>query len=115
MQFRTAWQGKGVDTRSLAGPTNAPISSQARKEALNNTPIEIGSLFSVKKRVPNPQVPEPGRMLLRQKNECKCFLILMQRIFHIDGSGTKVLACNRRFLALLPLRINSRNSGDVRE
>jgi hypothetical protein len=41
---------------------------------LDHAPMENRSLFSVKKRVPNPRVPEPSRMLLRQKFECKSFL-----------------------------------------
>ena len=71
--------------------SNAPTAFDKRKQFLNHAPIENCSLFSVKKRVPNPRVPEPGRMLLRQKFECKSFLILMPTISQIYCSGANSL------------------------
>jgi hypothetical protein len=68
-----------------------PVSSQNQKTVLNNTPIENRSFLSVKKKAPNPQIPEPARMLPQQKNECKSFLLvlLIVRIPGTYSSGTQ--------------------------
>jgi hypothetical protein len=65
---------------------------KTKKAVLNNSPIENQSSFSVKKKVPNSQVPEPSRMLLQQKNECKSFLIFIFNIFGTYSSGTRFFA-----------------------
>jgi hypothetical protein len=74
-----------------------------RRQTLDPAPIENRSLFSVKKRVPNPRVPEPGRMLLRQKFECKSFLILMFTISKINCSGANSASKIGAFLSSLEL------------
>src|SRR6266404_4873182 len=86
-----------------------------RKLPLNHAPIENRSLFSVKKRVPNPRVPEPSRMLLRQKFECKSFLILMPTISQIYCSSANSLSRIATFLLSLHGESNSRTSGDGHE
>jgi len=83
---------------------------KTERRLLYNAPIENRSLFSVKKRAPNPQIPEPGRMLLRQKFECKSFLILMKRIFH-TWFWYWVFACNRALLAMLAPPEMAANAG----
>jgi hypothetical protein len=50
--------------------------------------MENLSSFSVKKKDPNPQIPEPRRMLLPQKNECKSFLIFILSNVGIHSAGT---------------------------
>ena len=95
--------------------SNAPVAFGKRRQLLNHAPIENRSLFSVKKRVPNPRVPEPGRMLLPQKFECKSFLIFIARILIIYSSGTNSLPTFSTFLAIFALRINSGTFRDDRE
>jgi hypothetical protein len=90
--------------------SDAPMAFGKPRQILDHAPIENRSLFSVKKRVPNPRVPEPGRMLLRQKFECKSFLILMPAISQIYCSGAKSLTKIGAFLSSLR-GINSRTSG----
>src|SRR5260370_39765856 len=89
MPLRTAW--KGADTPTPPCMSNAPMAFGKRRQILDHAPIENRSLFSVKKRVPNPRVPEPSRMLLRQKFECKSFLILMPTISQTNCSGANSL------------------------
>ena len=87
------------------------------KTTSKHAPIENWSLFSAKKRVPNPQVPEPGRMLLRQEFECKSFLVLIVKILIIYGSGTNSVHPFGPFPAILTLQINSGiavNDGNIR-
>src|SRR6266404_9424559 len=93
--------GSGADTQTPTYTSNAPMALGKRKQLLNRAPIENRSLFSVKKRVPNPRFPEPGRMLPRQKFECKSFLILMFTICQIDCSGAKSLSKIETFLSFL--------------
>jgi hypothetical protein len=50
------------------------MSSKNRKAECNSTPIENRSLFSVKKRAPNPQVPEPRASYSRKKTNARVFL-----------------------------------------
>src|ERR1700740_656057 len=68
----------------------AHTTPQLPKEIIKATPIENRSLFPVKKRAANPRVPEPGRMLLPPKNECKSFLELIHRILGTYSSGTRI-------------------------
>jgi hypothetical protein len=80
--------GKGAVRHAIAGPQQARALFELRREALSNTPIENLSFFSVKKKGSNPQIPEPTRMLLPQKNDCKSFLIFILRNVGVHSSGT---------------------------
>jgi len=81
--------------------SNARKAFGKRKQPLNHAPIENRPPFSVKKRVPNPRVPEPSRMLLRQKFECKSFLIPMPTISQINCSGANSLCKIGAYLSSL--------------
>jgi len=70
---------------------------KTEKEALNNTPIENRSLFSVKKRAPNPQIPEPGGCYSLKNSNARVFLFLRKELF-IYGSGTWSLSIIEAFL-----------------
>jgi hypothetical protein len=70
--------GESAETASLASEYRNPHAAQ--NKLVDNTPIENRGPAFVQTSEPSPQVPEPGRMLLPQKNECKTFLIFLKRI-----------------------------------
>jgi len=77
---------------------------KTERRLLYNAPIENRSLFSVKKRAPNPQIPEPGRMLLPSKIRMQEFSYSHEKNFFIHGSGTGSLPAIEPFLPCWHLR-----------
>jgi hypothetical protein len=71
------------------------------KQLLNHAPIENRSLFSVKKRVPNPRVPEPAGCYSVKNSNARVFLILMPTISQINCSGANSVSKIGAFLSSL--------------
>jgi len=65
-----------------------PQKRGASKAVLRHTPSKNSTSVLSAEKIPQkkqnriPQVPEPAQNLHPQKNECKCFVIFLQNIFH---------------------------------
>jgi hypothetical protein len=75
-------------TPARTSAASEPQKRGVSKAVLRHTPLEKStSVFSAetipqKKQNRILQVPEPAQNLHPQKNECKCFVIFLQNIFH---------------------------------